>query len=126
MPGTQQQSRPRAASPVPRDPGAPASRLPHGPAGPIPSARAACLPLVLGITGHRDLRDEDIPGLEAAVKAIFADLQARCPNTPLMLLSPLAEGADRLAARVALDMGVRLVVPLPMPRQLYLDDFSDP
>ena len=43
-----------------------------------------------------------------------------------MLLSALAEGADRLAARVALELGARLVVPMPMPRPLYEDDFNTP
>lgn len=81
------------------------------------------LPLVLGITGHRDLREEDREALEAFVGGVFTDLRARYPRTPLTLLSPLAEGADRLAARVALESGVRLIVPLPMPRELYERDF---
>ncbi len=28
------------------------------------------LPLVIGVTGHRDLRDQDIPALEQEVAAI--------------------------------------------------------
>ena len=82
------------------------------------------LALVIGVTGHRDLRPEDVPRLEEIVRSIFTDLRARYPHTPLEILSPLAEGADRLVARVALDLGARLVVPLPMPRELYLDDFE--
>ena len=82
------------------------------------------LPLVVGVTGHRDLRAEDVGALEAQVRTILAGLAARSPHTPLVLLSPLAEGADRLVARVALDLGVRLVVPLPLPRALYEDDFG--
>jgi hypothetical protein len=42
------------------------------------------------------------------------------------LLSPLAEGADRLVARVALKNGARLIVPLPMPQDLYEMDFEAP
>ena len=82
------------------------------------------LALVIGVTGHRDLRPEDVPRLEEIVRSIFTDLATRYPHTPLEILSPLAEGADRLVARVALDLGARLVVPLPMPRELYLDDFE--
>lgn len=89
------------------------------------SARACGpVPLVLGITGHRDLRPGDVPALEAGVEAIFRDLAAKYATTPLVLLSPLAEGADRLAARVALRCGVRLVCPLPMPKEEYLKDFE--
>lgn len=40
------------------------------------------LPLVLGITGHRDLREEDREALEAFVGGVFTDLRARYPHTP--------------------------------------------
>ncbi|HYG56481.1 MAG TPA: hypothetical protein VD902_00140, partial [Symbiobacteriaceae bacterium] len=82
------------------------------------------IPLILGITGHRDLRPEDVPMLEARIAGIIKELQADFPNTPLLLLSPLAEGADRLVARVAVTMGVGLVVPLPMPQSEYECDFQ--
>lgn len=39
-------------------------------------------------------------------------------------MSPLAEGADTLAAQVALESGVDLIVPLPKPREIYLRDFG--
>jgi hypothetical protein len=87
---------------------------------------SARLPLVIGITGHRDLRDEDIRALEAKVREILQEIRARYLHTPLILLSPLADGADRLAARVAIALGVRLIVPLPMTPELYLQDFSTP
>lgn len=84
------------------------------------------LPLVVGVTGHRDLRPEDRPALEGLVRDIFDDLRKRCPTTPILLLSSLAEGADRLVARVALDAGARLVVPLPLPQEEYEKDFTTP
>ncbi len=82
------------------------------------------LPLVIGVTGHRDLREEDRASLEEQVRRIFAELQKRYPSTPLVLLSPLAEGADRLVAQVALEKGIRLIVPLPMSQALYEEDFQ--
>jgi len=82
------------------------------------------LPLVVGITGHRDLRPADIPLLEAALRGILRDLLQRNPNTPLIVLSSLAEGADRLGARVALEMRARLMVPLPMDPAAYERDFQ--
>ena len=82
------------------------------------------LPLVIGITGHRDLRAQDIVPLENAVRTCLGELKALCPHTPLVLLSPLAEGADRLVARVALSQGLTLVVPLPLPRAEYEKDFN--
>jgi hypothetical protein len=84
------------------------------------------LPLVIGVTGHRDLREEDREPLEAQVRQVFDDLQKSryLKNTPLLLLSALAEGADQLVARVALEKGIRLIVLLPMPRTLYEEDFQ--
>lgn len=90
-----------------------------------PRMSAALVPLVIGVTGHRDLREEDIPQLQSAVRDILRKLREDYPHTPLIFISPLAEGADRLAARVALKMGARLVVPLPMPQAMYEADFAN-
>lgn len=83
------------------------------------------LPIVIGVTGHRDLRQEDRPALEGIVRRILLDVRAAHPHSPLILLSPLAEGSDRLVARVALAAGVRLIVPLPLAQDLYEQDFQD-
>jgi hypothetical protein len=86
------------------------------------------LPLVIGVTGHRDLREEDVPQLEAEVERIIAGLRSDYldddSETPIIVLSALAEGADRLVARVALRQGARLIAPLPMPREEYRRDFE--
>jgi hypothetical protein len=94
----------------------------------IPSSdnRALLAPLVIGVTGHRDLRPEDHEELKKKVRLILRGLQKSYPSTPIVLLSPLAEGSDRLAAEVALEVGARLVVPLPMPQHLYEHDFRSP
>ena len=83
------------------------------------------VPLVVGVTGHRDIRPEDLPELERTVRAVFDDIQRLDPGRPLVLLTPLAEGADILAARVAIERGTRLIVPLPFPRGEYEQTFSD-
>jgi len=77
----------------------------------------------VGITGHRDLRKEDEEPLREKVREIFSELRETYPFTPLRLLSGLAEGADRLAAYVALANTVELVACLPMKRSLYESDF---
>ncbi len=81
-------------------------------------------PIVIGVTGHRDLVDEEVEPLAERISAFYAELQRRFPDTPLLLMSALAEGADRLAARVALDAGVGVQAVLPMPAARYRDDFS--
>jgi hypothetical protein len=86
------------------------------------------LPLVIGVTGHRDLRDEDVARLEGEVASIIARLRRDYleddGETPIIVLSALAEGADRLAARVALAQGARLIAALPLPREEYRRDFE--
>lgn len=84
------------------------------------------IPLVIGITGHRNLHPEEIELLQNQVRQLFQFLRQRYPDTPLLLLSPLAEGADRLVAKVALAEQMRLIVPLPLPITEYQRDFDTP
>ena len=44
--------------------------------GTIMGASRAPLPLILGVTGHRDLRPEDHEALETRVRAIFDELRS--------------------------------------------------
>lgn len=90
-----------------------------------PSAHTQ-VPLVIGVTGHRNLRPADQPKLEKVVRSVFDNIRQKSPHTPLLVLSSLAEGADRLVARVALELKINLIVPLPMQRELYERDFSTP
>ncbi len=84
------------------------------------------VPIVIGVTGHRELDPEDLDRLQSATRKVLAKIQSkRNPETPLVLLSPLAEGADRVVAHAALGLGIHLVVPLPMPQDEYEKDFPD-
>lgn len=80
-----------------------------------------CIPLIIGVAGHRNLCPEDVPALKERVREVFRELRQRLPNTPLVLLSPLNEGADRLVAEVALEpkCGVSLIAVLPWPKEIY-------
>jgi hypothetical protein len=87
------------------------------------------VPLVIGVTGHRDLRPQDVPLLEKEVRAIITRLRhdyfgGSTDATPFVLVSALAEGADRVVARVALSMGLKLIAPLPLPVEEYRKDFE--
>ena len=76
-------------------------------------------PYVIGVTGHRDLRPQDLGALRREVGAVLAEIRRRTPDTPLLLLSGLAEGADQLVAEIALQQGVLLAAALPMPLDIY-------
>jgi hypothetical protein len=80
--------------------------------------------LVVGVTGHRDLVEEQLPALESRVRALFTDLSERYPDLDLGLLTALAKGADRLVARVAVELGIPVVAVLPMSQADYEKDFE--
>lgn len=82
------------------------------------------LPLVVGVTGHRDLITDEVPDVVMQVRDLFTRLRKAYPHTPIILMSSLAEGADRLVAQTALECGAELYVVLPMQVELYEQDFS--
>ncbi len=84
------------------------------------------VPIILGVTGHRDLPSEDVENLRGAVRKRFEELKSNCPNSPFKLISGLAEGADRLVAEVALECGFGLLAALPMAQADYEQDFESP
>jgi hypothetical protein len=85
--------------------------------------------LIIGVTGHRKLADES--RLAAAVDAALDEVVRRATEEgsgappQLIVLSPLAEGADRLVAkRVLARAGAVLEVVLPLPEDEYAVDFK--
>ncbi|HNP35503.1 MAG TPA: hypothetical protein PKK10_06595 [Woeseiaceae bacterium] len=82
------------------------------------------VPLVIGVTGHRDLRADELPGIRKRVRELLTDLMSQFPHRKIRIISPLAEGADRLVAEVALELDIEIGVVLPMPRHIYYQDFS--
>ncbi len=85
----------------------------------------ARIPLTVGVTGHRSLAEPDLPSYRRGVEAFFDELSARYPHTPLCVLSPLAEGADRLVVEVALARKHEVVAVLPLSARDYERDFDE-
>lgn len=92
----------------------------------MPPGDGQGLYLSVGVTGHRDLVPDEIPGIETGIRNFFQGLVDDFPDLPLQLITPLAEGGDQIAAEVALSMGVSLVAVLPMVQTEYERDFSSP
>ncbi len=82
------------------------------------------IPIVIGVTGHRDPRARDLSRLKARAEEAFRGLMTRYPHSPFILLDSLAAGADMLCAEIALSLGMSLICPLPMPEDEYREDFS--
>ncbi|MBI3797857.1 MAG: DUF4231 domain-containing protein [Deltaproteobacteria bacterium] len=92
----------------------------------------------VGVTGHRlnRLTQADEPLLRAKIREVLERvlqiaqdvLAADSPYAPgppiLRVISPLAEGADRIVAQEAVTLGFELQCPLPFDRDEYEKDFS--
>lgn len=83
------------------------------------------IPIVVGVTGHRALRTQDLLSLRAAVFAELKKLKETYANSSFIMLNSIASGADTLCAEVAVTLGIRLVCPLPLPIDDYRKDFSE-
>ncbi|MGE5422060.1 MAG: hypothetical protein ACM3QW_02255, partial [Ignavibacteriales bacterium] len=92
----------------------------------------------VGVTGHRPngLHEADIDRLRNRIREVLAEISNMAqiiysdaieyyegPSPILRLISPLAEGSDRLAAFEAIDLGYELQCPLPFAQEDYEKDF---
>lgn len=81
--------------------------------------------LRIGVTGHRALADE--ARVAQAVRSVLESLRRGADGAAIVVVSPLAEGADRLVARTVLeDPDTRLIATLPLPPAEYAKDFATP
>ena len=83
------------------------------------------IPVIVGITGHRNLRSEDKSALLKAVKAELEKIQKLCPKSPVVMLTSLAEGADTLCADAAVELNIPVFAALPRDEKDYEKDFSN-
>jgi hypothetical protein len=89
-----------------------------------PAPTLGLVPIVVGVTGHRDVPAEDVDCLANIIAQVLKQLARDTPHSPHIFISALAEGADRIAARAALDSGWTLGVAMPAPADVYEQDFA--
>ncbi len=90
-------------------------------------------PIRIAVSGHRpnQLSEDALPRLKAALTSAFDSIASAGSEiagkaTRFVLVSALAEGADRLAADAALARGWSLEAPLPFSMERYEQDFATP
>ena len=81
---------------------------------------------VIGVCGHRHLPHEGIAAITAKIQAFYQAEVTRSGAERITIMSSLAVGSDTLCAKLALDSGLRLIVPLPMKALEYRNDFPEP
>ncbi len=81
--------------------------------------------LAAGMTEHLMGQCQQILSLVQDIVSSAHDPLLYSPATPLIrIISPLAEGSDRIAARAGLAFGAELQCPLPFPAAEYEHDFK--
>jgi hypothetical protein len=77
--------------------------------------------VAIGVSGHRILTEID--KVTAGIDEALRHIERAFPGQSLTVISALAEGGDRLVAeRVLARPQARLVVPLPLPADDYMND----
>jgi hypothetical protein len=80
--------------------------------------------ILIGVTGHRTFAAGE-RSTAAVVAAELERIAVRHPDVEVTCITALAEGTDRLVARLARKiLGARIHVSLPMPASAYEMDFA--
>jgi hypothetical protein len=82
------------------------------------------VPLIVSVTGHRNLVTSELPTIRKRVREFLNDLCEKYPERGVSVMSSLAEGADQVVAEEAVTLRIPLIAALPMPRDIYITDFE--
>ena len=81
-------------------------------------------PFVIGLIGHRHLEQSQVPKLQEAFDNYLASILQQLTFTPIIVLTALAEGADRLALTSKFREKISICAVLPMSKEDYIHDFA--
>jgi len=77
----------------------------------------------IGVSGHRELGNDQAAA--NAVDIVLKKIKESYRDSQIRVISPLAEGADRLVASRAIEIfSAQLIVPLPFGMSEYMTDFK--
>ena len=81
------------------------------------------IPITFGITGHREINIDDQNRAADCISNVIKSFRVRYPFSPFIFISPLAHGADIIAAEAALSSdpsgNCSLYVVLPYQLESY-------
>jgi len=82
---------------------------------------------IVGVSGHRDLNQFKINDYKKEIREILYSINEKIKKEykNLIILSPLADGADRLIVEVAIELSLEYKVLLPLPKEIYKKDFNN-
>lgn len=88
------------------------------------NSESRLIPLTVGLIGHRKLPAHELDGLVAEFDDFIAGLLGLLRHTPILLLTSLAEGADRIALRSRFRDSITICAVLPFQLEDYRNDFQ--
>ena len=90
------------------------------------------IPIIVGVTGHRNIVEEDKPLIKSKVIESLKEIRNACrskrkgeADTPVIMLNAFAQGADMLCAEAAFELGIDVYAVLPCEKERYIDSFDD-
>ncbi|MDE7439441.1 MAG: hypothetical protein K2N23_02920, partial [Clostridia bacterium] len=88
------------------------------------------IPIIVGVTGHRNIMEEDKPQLKQTVIDCLKEIQALCKceggdDTPIIMLNAFAQGADMLCAEAAFELGIDVYGVLPREKERYINSLDN-
>jgi len=90
----------------------------------IATSRQLSVQTAFAVTGHIDLHLDELSRLRSVLRKLFERIAETAAEKRPMLISGLAEGADTVAAEVALEAGWFLQGALALPLDKLRDDYS--
>ena len=87
------------------------------------------IPIHIGVTGHRDVRKEDVVAVKEAIRIRLESLLKEYPNSDFVLFSGMAIGADSIFFDAARELNldrIKIVAALPFDIAEYRKDFATP
>ena len=85
--------------------------------------RRAGFPLIISVTGHRDLTEDGKRRIREGVDALVKQIEENYPETKIIVMSALAEGADREFANAFLEKKITVAPVFPTDVETYKKTF---
>lgn len=82
--------------------------------------------IYIGITGNRDISEEQIVFIKERIEEFLSNCQKDNEFVELIVLTPLADGVDRIIANSILEnfLNIKILVPLPFSEFIYKNTFG--
>ena len=78
--------------------------------------------LKIGVTGHRNINKKFVEEYKQQIVKKLNELKQK--HQEIIILTPLADGADRLIIYEAIKLNIKYIAILPMEKNLYQEDFD--